>query len=59
MWGYARDLYQRPGFGETVNLDHIKRHSYMTHDQLNHTRIVPKGPRVDWQAPHDRARLGE
>ena len=57
LWGYARDLYQRPGFGETVSFDHIKRHYYMTHDQLNPTRIVPKGPLVDWSAPHDRARL--
>jgi putative glutathione S-transferase len=30
----------------------------MTHDKLNPTRIVPKGPIIDWQAPHDRARLG-
>jgi putative glutathione S-transferase len=58
LWGYARDLYQRPGFGETVNFDHIKRHYHMTHDQLNPTRIVPVGPLVDWSAPHDRARLG-
>jgi putative glutathione S-transferase len=58
LWGYARDLYQRPGFGDTVNFDHIKRHYYMTHDQINPTRIVPKGPAVDWLAPHDRARLG-
>jgi putative glutathione S-transferase len=58
LWGYARDLYQRPGFGETVNFDHIKRHYYMTHDQLNPSRIVPAGPLVDWSAPHDRARLG-
>jgi putative glutathione S-transferase len=43
LWAYARDLYQRPGFGETVDFDHIKRHYYMTHDQLNPTRIVPKG----------------
>ena len=57
LWGYARDLYQHPGFGETVNFDHIKRHYYMTHDQLNPTRIVPVGPLVDWSAPHDRARL--
>jgi len=57
LWGYARDLYQRPGFGETVNFDHIKRHYYMTHDQLNPTRIVPRGPLVDWSSPHDRARL--
>jgi len=57
LWSYARDLYQRPGFGETVNFDHIKRHYYMTHDHINPTRIVPKGPVVDWTAPHDRARL--
>ena len=57
LWGYARDLYQRPAFGETVNIDHIKRHYYMTHDKLNPSRIVPKGPAVDWLASHDRDRL--
>ena len=57
LWAYARDLYQRPGFGETVNYDHIKRHYYMTHEQLNPTRIVPKGPAIDWMAPHDRNRF--
>ncbi len=54
LWPYARDLYQTPGFGDTVNFDHIKRHYYMTHDALNPTRIVPKGPAMDWLAPHDR-----
>jgi len=58
LWGYARDLYQRPGFGDTVDFDHIKRHYYMTHTHLNPSRIVPRGPVVDWNAPHDRARLG-
>ena len=58
LWGYARDLYQRPAFGETVDFDHIKRHYYMTHERLNPSRIVPLGPIVDWLAPHDRARLG-
>lgn len=58
LWGYARDLYQQPGFGETVDFDHIKRHYYMTHPQLNPTRIVPKGPLIDWCAPHDRNRFG-
>ena len=57
LWSYARDLYQRTGFGTTVDFDHIKRHYYMTHDQLNPTRIVPLGPTVDWSAPHDRMRL--
>jgi putative glutathione S-transferase len=57
LWGYARDLYARPEFGGTTDFDHIKRHYYGTHPQINPTRIVPKGPAVDWTAPHDRARL--
>jgi putative glutathione S-transferase len=55
---YLRDLYQQPGIGETCNLDHIKRHYYWSHDSINPTRIVPKGPKLDYSAPHDRARLG-
>jgi putative glutathione S-transferase len=57
LWPYARDLYARPAFGGTTDFDHIKRHYYMTHDRLNPTRIVPKGPAVDWLAPHGRERL--
>jgi putative glutathione S-transferase len=44
LWRYARDLYARPGFGETVDFDHIKRHYYGTHQALNPGGIVPKGP---------------
>jgi putative glutathione S-transferase len=44
LWQYARELYALPGFGDTVDFDHIKRHYYVTHDQINPTRIVPKGP---------------
>jgi putative glutathione S-transferase len=57
LWGYARDLYQRPGFGDTTNFDHIKRHYYSTHPQINPTRIVPKGPLMDWNVPHERDQL--
>ena len=57
LWGYARDLFARRGFGDTVNFDHIKRHYYGTHPQLNPTRIIPKGPAIDWTAPHDRGRF--
>ena len=56
--GYLRDLYQQPGIAETVNFDHIKRHYYMTHEELNPTRIVPLGPILDLQKPHGRERLG-
>ena len=58
LWGYARDLYAQPGFGDTVDFDHIKRHYYLTHDKINPNRIVPKGPLVDWTAPQDRATVG-
>jgi putative glutathione S-transferase len=44
LWRYARDLYALPGFGDTVEFDHIKRHYYLTHGQLDPTGIVPKGP---------------
>jgi len=54
LWGYLRDLYQHPGVKETCNLDHIKRHYYKSHPKVNPTRIVPKGPIIDFDAPHNR-----
>ena len=55
LWAYARDLFQTPGIGETVDFDHIKRHYYVTHDQLNPSRIVPAGPDLSgWHEPHHR-----
>lgn len=56
---YIRDLYQYRGVGETVNMDHIKRHYYYSHESINPTRIVPKGPDQDFDAPHDRERFEE
>jgi glutathionyl-hydroquinone reductase len=44
LWRYARDLYGHRGLGDTVDFDHIKRHYYVTHDLINPTGIVPKGP---------------
>jgi putative glutathione S-transferase len=55
--GYLRDLYQTGGVAATVNFDHIKRHYYVTHDEINPTRIVPIGPLQDLTAPHGRERL--
>jgi putative glutathione S-transferase len=56
LWGYARELYQWPGVAETVDLAQIKRHYYASHANINPTRIVPKGPAIDFREPHDRAR---
>ena len=59
LWGYARDLYQTPGFGDTIDFDHIKRHYYVVHADINPTRIVPKGPDLSgWTTPHGREALG-
>jgi glutathionyl-hydroquinone reductase len=55
--GYVRDLYQVEGVAPTVDFDHIKRHYYVTHDEINPTRIVPIGPLQDLTAPHGRERL--
>jgi putative glutathione S-transferase len=56
---YVRELYQWPGVRETVNLDHIKRHYYGSHERINPTRIVPLGPLLDFDAPHGRERICE
>ncbi|HEV3497655.1 MAG TPA: glutathione S-transferase family protein, partial [Actinomycetes bacterium] len=59
LWAYARDLFQTPGFGDTVDFDHIKRHYYEVHVDLNPTRIVPGGPDLSgWLEPHGREALG-
>jgi glutathionyl-hydroquinone reductase len=58
LWAYARDLYQQPGIAETVAMDEIKRHYYTTHEFLNPSRIIPRGPDIDFLAAHGRERLG-
>jgi putative glutathione S-transferase len=55
---YTRDLYQVPGVAQTVSLEHIKKHYYMSQRQVNPTGIVPLGPQLDFGAPHDRGRFG-
>jgi glutathionyl-hydroquinone reductase len=57
LWGYLRDLYQYDGIAATVNFDHIKRHYYYTHGDINPTRIVPIGPILELDTPHGRERL--
>jgi glutathionyl-hydroquinone reductase len=59
LWGYARDLFQTPGFGDTIDFGQIKKHYYLVHTDINPTGIVPKGPdaRV-WLTAHRRETLG-
>jgi len=55
---YVRDLYQVPGVAETVSIEQIKRHYYVSQRRVNPTGIVPVGPQLDFAAPHDRGRFG-
>src|SRR5579863_4258665 len=57
LYGYLRDLYQIDGVSTTVDFDHIKRHYYYTHEDINPTRIVPIGPQQDLWSPHGRDRF--
>ncbi len=59
LWAYARDLFQTPGFGDTIDFVHIKSHYYETHTDVNPTGIVPAGPPLEnWAEPHGRDELG-
>jgi Predicted glutathione S-transferase len=59
LWAYARDLFQTPGFGDTTDFVHIKRHYYVVHKDINPTGIVPAGPDLTgWAEPHHREQLG-
>jgi glutathionyl-hydroquinone reductase len=59
LWAYARDLFQTPGFGDTIDFVHIKQHYYVVHKDINPTQIVPAGPDVStWLSEHGREKLG-
>ncbi|WP_287130161.1 glutathione S-transferase family protein [Candidatus Cyanaurora vandensis] len=54
LWNYLKDLYQQPGVRATCDLDQIKRHYYQSHTHINPTGIVPLGPLLDLDSPHNR-----
>lgn len=55
LWAYARDLYQTPGFGETIDFGQIKAHYYVVHSDINPSGIIPRGPEPEvWLQPHGR-----
>ncbi|GAA4506817.1 glutathione S-transferase C-terminal domain-containing protein [Brevibacterium yomogidense] len=60
LWGYARDLYQTPGFGDTIDFQQIKEHYYIVHEDINPTQVVPVGPDLSgWLEPHGRESLAD
>jgi putative glutathione S-transferase len=59
LWAYARDLFQTPGFGDTVSFTQIKQHYYGVQADLNPSAIVPIGPDLSgWLTAHGRESLG-
>jgi glutathionyl-hydroquinone reductase len=59
LWAYARDLFQTPGFGDTIDFTHIKKHYYIVHKDINPSGIVPLGPDLqNWLEPHGRESMG-
>ncbi|MGY1618510.1 glutathione S-transferase family protein [Geodermatophilus sp. SYSU D00691] len=59
LWAYARDLFQTPGFGDTIDFPQIKEHYYVVHADINPTQVIPKGPdTANWLTPHGREELG-
>jgi putative glutathione S-transferase len=59
LWAYSRDLFQTPGFGDTIDFDQIKEHYYVVHRSVNPTGIVPLGPDPSgWLTAHGREELG-
>jgi putative glutathione S-transferase len=57
LWNFVLDMYQTDGIAETTNIDHTKRHYFGSHETINPKRIVPVGPRIRYDAPHDRDRF--
>ncbi len=54
IWGFTRDVYQLPGVAETVNMAHIKSHYFESHTHINPFGIVPDGPLLNFDEPHER-----
>jgi putative glutathione S-transferase len=59
LWAYSRDLFQTPGFGDTIDFDQVKEHYYVVHRSVNPSGIVPLGPDPSgWLTAHGREELG-
>ncbi|XP_047081542.1 glutathionyl-hydroquinone reductase YqjG-like [Lolium rigidum] len=57
LFNYTKDIYQIPGMSSTVNMEHIRKHYYGSHPSINPYGIIPAGPSIDYNAPHDREKL--
>jgi glutathionyl-hydroquinone reductase len=57
LTGWLRELYQMPKVAQSVNIRQIKQHYFASHGMINPTRIVPNGPQLDFNSPHNRDHL--
>ncbi|KAM0887963.1 hypothetical protein ACQ4PT_028642 [Festuca glaucescens] len=57
LFNYTKDIYQIPGMSSTVNMEHVRKHYYGGHPSINPYGIIPAGPSIDYNAPHDREKL--
>uniref|UniRef100_A0A0D9VFI5 GST C-terminal domain-containing protein n=1 Tax=Leersia perrieri TaxID=77586 RepID=A0A0D9VFI5_9ORYZ len=55
LFNYTKDIYQIPGISSTVKMEHIRKHYYGSHPSINPYGIIPAGPNIDYNAPHDRS----
>ena len=53
-----RNLFQYAAVAGTEDLGHIKENYYSSFESINPTRVVPKGPILDFSTPHGREDLG-
>lgn len=57
LFNYCKDVFQIPGVGQHINMQHIKTHYFTAHPKLNPYAIVPGGQIVDYTTEHDRKRF--
>ena len=57
LFNYVKEIYQMPEIKRTIHFDHIKNHYYGSHNEINKFAIVPMGPGINYEEPHDRDRF--
>ncbi len=57
-WAHTREIATHPLIESTFDMRHAKLHYYRSHESINPRRIVPIGPILNWDEPHNRQALG-
>ena len=59
IFEYAKEIYQMNDVKKTVDLDYIKLHYYKSFKKPNPLGIIPIGPKVSFDEPHKRDKIGK